>query len=221
MAGFFGQFAQSWANPEGPMMFLHRMQGARMSFIRGAIGAKKNLECLDLGAGIGMVSAELAKMGHSVDSVECERELIEKSQELHSEFSGAMEWICADAASFEPKKSYDVIVCLEMLEHVDNPEELCCKMVSWLNPGGHLVLSTLNRTNAAYFTAILGAEYILGLLPRGTHDFEKFLTPAELNHYTEPLICQKIQGLIYNPLEKNFFLGRCLSINYIGHWKKD
>jgi 2-polyprenyl-6-hydroxyphenyl methylase/3-demethylubiquinone-9 3-methyltransferase len=219
MAGFFAQFSQSWANPMGPMVFLHRMQGARMAFIRKALASQGPLMGLDLGSGVGMVSAELAMLGHVIDSVEREPDLITKAQELHKEQSASISWITCEAESFVPSQSYDFIVCLEMLEHVADPENLCKKMVSWLKPSGHLILSTINRTNSAYIATILGAEYLFKILPVGTHAFEKFLKPEEINHYTDPLICQKIQGLIYNPLEKIFFLGQSLCINYIGHWK--
>ncbi len=219
MAGFFSQFSQSWADPMGPMVFLHRMQGARMGFIRQALDSSGPLIGLDLGSGVGMVSAELAKLGHIIDSVEQEPDLIAQAQCLHGEHSVSINWIVSEAESFQPKQSYDFIVCLEMLEHVEDPEGLCQKMVSWLKPNGQLILSTINRTNRAYIAAILGAEYWCKILPIGTHEFEKFLKPEELNHYTAPLICQKIQGLIYNPLEKIFFLGQSLAINYIGLWK--
>ncbi len=219
MAGFFAQFAQSWMDPSGPMVFLHRMQKARLAFIEEAMGGQKGLVGLDLGSGMGLVSVELAKMGHLVDSVEKEEELIHAAKQAHGEFGDRIRWICSPIESFEPRQLYDFIVCLEVLEHTSDPQGLCQKMIPWLKPGGHLILSTINRTNCAYFVAILGAEYIAQLLPKGTHDFERFLKPEELNHYTDPLICQRIRGLIYNPLEKSFFLGNSLSINYIGHWK--
>lgn len=221
--GFFSQFAQSWSDPNGPMVFLHRMQAARIAFIEKAISecSSPSLYGLDLGAGLGLVSEELAKKGHLIDSVELEKSLCEEAQKRHmgNGLSDRVRVICSSAETYAPSECYDFIVCLEMLEHVDNPQELCQKMISWLKPGGSLILSTLNRTNCAYFTAILGAEWILNILPKGTHDFQKFITPEELNHWTDPLLCRKIKGLIYNPLEKQFFLGESLSVNYIGHWK--
>jgi len=201
------------------MVFLHRMQAARIQFIKSALGERNNLIGLDLGAGIGLVSKELAKMGHFLDCVEMEADLLNQARVLHAEYCDKISFFEASAETFQPMQRYDFIVCLEMLEHVESPLELCQKMISWLNPGGSIILSTMNRTNRAYFAAILGAEYVMNILPIGTHEFEKFITPHELNHFIEPLICQNIKGLIYNPFEKSFFLGQSLAINYIGHWK--
>jgi len=219
MSGFFSQFATSWVDPVGPMIFLHRMQTARVQFIKNSLGNKKNLMGLDLGAGIGQLSQELAKMGHYVDCVEQESELIMQAKVLHAEHSDRITFFESRAEDFQPLQKYDFIVCMEMLEHVDDPVVLCQQMISWLHPGGSIIMSTINRTTQAYSAAILGAEYILKILPIGTHEFEKFITPHELNHYMEPLICQNIKGLIYNPFEKTFFIGQSLSINYIGEWR--
>jgi 2-polyprenyl-6-hydroxyphenyl methylase/3-demethylubiquinone-9 3-methyltransferase len=221
MSGFFSQFASSWANPQGPMMFLHQMNSARIQFILECLNHKKGLVGLDVGCGIGQVTKLLLDAGYAMDCLEQEEELVKQAKELLKDHVENVRFYCEEALSFEPIERYDFIVCLEMLEHVDNPIALCKKMQTWLNPGGIIIVSTINRTNIAYFSAIFGAEYLFNILPKGTHEFDHFITPQEMNMAMEPLICKTIKGLIYNPFEKKFFIGQSLCINYIGCWSDE
>lgn len=216
--GQFEKFAENWHNPSAEMSLLHQMNQLRIPYVLSFIN--KKMKGLDVGTGGGLVPLSLAKHDVLCDGIDIEQKLIEVAQREAQQNSLSIKFICSSVESYETSEQYDFITCFEMLEHVENPDFVVKKMMSWLKPGGLLFISTINRTLAAYMATIIVAEYILKWLPVSTHSYEKFITPQELQSYLEPSIPMDLRGIIYNPLEKSkFFLGSSLSVNYIGVWK--
>lgn len=215
----FAPFAATWTDPQGEMALLHQMQPARRQFLREHL-APQHRTGLDVGCGGGVNALDLARLGYHMEAIELEQELIDVAQKESDTQQLVIKWQQSSIEDFQPQNQYDFICCYEVLEHLDEPEVACSKMLSWLKPGGLIFCSTLNQTLLSYVIAIGAAEYLLRELPIGTHEFEKFLPPQKLTAALLPAECQELRGMIYNPLEKTFFLGESLSVQYIGAWKK-
>jgi len=218
----FNLLANEWWDPKGKCRPLHELNPTRLQFIgdRCRLAQKR---ILDIGCGGGILSESMAAQGALVTGIDASSQVLEVAK-LHAEMSGRtgtlnyIETTAEDYAELHPA-SFDVITCLELLEHVPDPRsiiEACAKLIK---PKGHLFFSTLNRTPKAYLFAVLGAEYALNLLPRGTHEFEKFIKPSELDEWLRnaSLSLKELSGLDYNPFTHTSTLTEDVSINYLAH----
>ena len=174
---------------------------------------------LDVGCGGGILAESIAKKGAKVTGIDLSEKAL-KVADLHSLESGVAvryELIAAEELASREAGHYDVVTCMEMLEHVPDPAAIVQACATLVKPGGHIFFSTLNRNPKSYLFAIIGAEYILRLLPRGTHDYMKFITPAELSQYIRlaGLEVDALKGMTYNPLTKIYSLNQNTDVNYL------
>jgi 2-polyprenyl-6-hydroxyphenyl methylase/3-demethylubiquinone-9 3-methyltransferase len=214
----FSDLAHRWWDPTSEFRPLHEINPLRLEWINNRIALSgKNI--IDIGCGGGILAESMAKKGATVTGIDLSEKAL-KVADLHGLESGISvryEKITAEDMAEREAECYDVVTCMEMLEHVPDPASIiraCSKLVK---PGGHVIFSTLNRNIKSYLFAIIGAEYVLQLLPRGTHDYAKFITPAELTQATRNagLQVDAMKGLSYNPLSKVYSLNQDTSVNYM------
>lgn len=211
----FSQHATQWWNIDGPLKTLHDINPARLAFIKQYIDLTGKC-ILDVGCGGGILCEGMALQGANVTGLDVEAEAL-VSARAHAQVSQlSIDYVCQPIESFT-SIAFDSITCMEMLEHVQEPQMVIQHCARLLKEGGYLFLSTLNRTPMAYASAIVGAEYILGLLPRQTHDFDKFLKPSELGEMVRRsgLEVVDIAGLAYNPFTRKAGLQNSVAVNYL------
>ncbi len=214
----FSELAHRWWDPGSEFRPLHEINPLRLEWInaRAPLAGKK---VLDIGCGGGILAESMAAKGANVTGIDLSDKAL-KVADLHSMESGVQvryEKIAAeDMAAREPGQ-FDVVTCMEMLEHVPDPSSIVRACATLVKPGGKLFFSTLNRNPKAYLLAIIGAEYLLRMLPKGTHDYAKFITPAELARYIRQagLEIDGFKGLSYNPLTKIYSLNNDTDVNYL------
>ncbi len=215
----FEILASRWWDKESEFKPLHEINPLRLQYIN-QIAPLENKKVLDIGCGGGILSESMAKLGAKVTGIDLGEAPLEVAK-LHLLESGQdvdYQKISAEEMAEQHPQKFDVITCMEMLEHVPDPESIikaCSKLVK---PNGYVFFSTINRSPKSYLFAIIGAEYILNMLPKGTHDYDKFIRPSELIHWTREadLMRKNITGLIYNPLTKNYSLDpHNVSVNYM------
>lgn len=219
----FNNLAHEWWNPDGQFKTLHQINPARVEFIK-AHAELNDKHLIDVGCGGGILSESMAQAGAMVTAVDLAPQSIEIAK-LHLYESGlAVNYECIEIGEKASKmpEQFDVLTCMEMLEHVPNPEYIVGECAKLIKPNGIAFFSTLNRNLKSYALGVLAAEYILGLVPKGTHDYQKFIKPSELRgmlslHKLEVIA---IQGINYNPLTQNFGLINNTDINYIVACKK-
>ena len=216
----FEDLASRWWDPNSEFKPLHEINPLRLNFIdqRAQIEGKT---VLDIGCGGGILSESMAARGAQVTGIDAGKAPLTVAR-LHALESGIdvdYRHITAEGLAAEMPASFDIVTCMEMLEHVPNPASVLKACAELVKPGGHVFLSTINRTPKAYAFAIVGAEYLLQLLPKGTHEYNKFITPAELEQWSREagLSFTEIQGMSYNPFNKQYKLGRDLDVNYLVH----
>jgi 2-polyprenyl-6-hydroxyphenyl methylase / 3-demethylubiquinone-9 3-methyltransferase len=216
----FSELAHKWWDKNSEFKPLHDINPLRLNYINQA-APLKNMIVLDVGCGGGILSEAMAEKGAKVTGIDLGEKALNVAQ-LHSLESGIhvdYRYISVEALAEQSPASFDVVTCLEMLEHVPNPAsvvEACAKLVK---PGGHVFFSTINRNPKAYLLAVLGAEYVLNMLPRGTHDYTKFIKPSELASWMRAVDLDLINqtGMSYNPITKHYWLGEDVSVNYLVH----
>lgn len=211
----FSQLASQWWNVHGPLKTLHDINPTRIDFMQNHIHLSK-LRVLDVGCGAGILSEALAQAGAEVCAIDAGEEVIQVAR-LHAQNNGlTIQYDCILVEDYEAP-DFDVLCCMEMLEHVNNPELVIKHCSRLLKPGGHLFLSTINRTLTAYGAAIVAGEYLLGLLPRQTHDYRKFIKPAELAAMARAAGLEVIdlQGMNYNPFTSKANLQPSVAVNYL------
>ena len=219
----FGALANRWWDPEGPQKALHALNPVRLQYVKQRV-ALRDAVVLDVGCGGGLLSEALAKEGAKVTALDLAPELI-KVAKLHRLESGvAVDYRLqsVEALAAEQPGSFDAITCMEMLEHVPDPSAIIAACDSLLKPGGQLFLSTLNRTPAAFALAIVGAEYVARLLPKGTHQYQDFIKPAELAAWLRAadLQLQDVSGLAYEPWRNGARLISRTDVNYLASASK-
>jgi len=214
----FSDLAHHWWDPASEFRPLHEINPLRLEWIHSRCPLDGKV-VLDIGCGGGILSESMARKGAQVTGIDLSEKAL-KVADLHSLESGVpvrYELISAEELAAREPRRYDVVTCMEMLEHVPDPAAVVQACATLVKPGGHVFFSTINRNPKAYLFAVLAAEYLLRLLPKGTHDYAKFITPAELARFAREadLNVQGLKGLTYNPLTKIYSLNRDTSVNYM------
>jgi len=214
----FSELAHKWWDKDSEFKPLHDINPLRLDFIDRHAGlAGKRV--VDVGCGGGILAESMAARGARVTGIDLAKKSLKVAQ-LHSLESGvAVDYraIAVEALAEEGPGTWDAVTCLEMLEHVPDPESVVAACARLVRPGGMVFFSTINRNQTAYLQAIIAAEYLLGMLPRGTHDFARFLKPSELSRMlrTHGLALVDITGMHYNPLSRHYSLGGNTDVNYL------
>jgi 2-polyprenyl-6-hydroxyphenyl methylase/3-demethylubiquinone-9 3-methyltransferase len=214
----FSDLAHRWWDPTSEFRPLHEINPLRLEWINNCV-ALSGKNVIDIGCGGGILAESMAKKGAKVTGIDLSDKAL-KVADLHGLESGISvryEKIAAEDMADREAGQYDVVTCMEMLEHVPDPASIIRACAKLVKPGGHVFFSTLNRSPKSYLFAVIGAEYLLQLLPKGTHDYAKFITPAELSQSIRNagLQLNTIKGMSYNPLSKIYSLNQDTSVNYL------
>lgn len=214
----FGELAHRWWDPNSEFKPLHDINPLRLGWIDRCVGLKGK-RVLDVGCGGGLLSEGMAAMGAEVTGIDLSEKPLGVAR-LHLLESGHKvdyRKISVEELAEQLPGAFDVVTCLEMLEHVPNPSSTITACARLVKPGGEVFFSTLNRNPKAYLLAIVGAEYVLKMLPKGTHDYAKFIKPSELARWAKmgQLEPSELIGMSYNPITKEYSLGRDTSVNYL------
>ncbi|GAL57353.1 3-demethylubiquinone-9 3-methyltransferase [Pseudescherichia vulneris NBRC 102420] len=217
----FEAVASRWWDTEGEFKPLHRINPLRLGYIAERVGGLFGKKVLDVGCGGGILAESMAREGANVSGLDMGFEPLQVAR-LHALESGVhVEYVQETVEEHAAKQAgqYDVVTCMEMLEHVPDPQSVVHACARLVKPGGHVFFSTLNRSGKAWLLAIVGAEYVLRMVPKGTHDVKKFIKPAELISWIDPTPLQErhMIGLHYNPLSDRFKLAPGVDVNYMLH----
>lgn len=216
----FEAMASKWWDPNSEFKPLHDINPLRLNYIDN-IASLSGKKVIDIGCGGGILSESMAQRGALVTGIDMGEAPLSVAR-IHQKQSGVeVNYLhsTAEKMAEETPQTYDIVTCLEMLEHVPDPSSViraCQKMVK---PGGHVFFSTINRSPKSYLFAIIGAEYVLKLLPKGTHDYKKLIKPSELAAWSRAagLVVQDIRGMTYNPFTQKYKLGTNVDVNYLIH----
>ena len=222
----FEELAARWWDPDGAFKPLHDINPLRTAYISGLCNPAGR-RVLDVGCGGGILAESLCRHGAAVTAIDkgeaslAVARLHQKESGLNIDYRYASAEEMAAACNKDAER-FDIITCLEMLEHVPRPPSVVTACAEMLQPGGLLFFSTINRNPKSFLFAIIGAEYVLGLLPRGTHDYAKLIRPAELAGWCREAGLELLQqtGMGYNPFTKRYFLQQSIAVNYIACYRK-
>lgn len=215
----FSALAHRWWDPESEFRPLHQINPLRLGWIANQVGGLRGRQVLDVGCGGGILSEAMARQGAVVKGIDLADKPL-KVAKLHALEAGVQvdyERVAIEVLAQREPASRDVVTCMEMLEHVPDPSSVVRACMTLVRPGGHVFFSTLNRNPKSYLFAIIGAEYVLRLLPRGTHDWSRFIRPSELARMARDagLATGDLMGLTYNPLTRVYRLADDTSVNYM------
>ena len=219
----FSELAHQWWNPAGDFKPLHDLNPLRLDFIdeRVGLGGKS---VIDVGCGGGILAESMAQRGAAVTGIDLADKPLMVARLHLAESGNQVDYrnISAEEIAGKMPQQFDAVTCMEMLEHVPDPASTVAACAALAKPGGHVFFSTINRNPKSYLFAIVGAEYVLRLLPRGTHDYAKFIKPSELAALCRRagLDVRSVTGMTYNPLTKIYALGDDTDVNYIVHCVK-
>lgn len=221
----FNDMAKEWWNPTGKLHTLHAINPIRLKFIKNKIeqhfGSWPNeLKILDIGCGGGLASVPLAKLGAKVTGIDASINNV-KAAMSHSKIQNLqIKYICETAENH--KDQYDVVICLELVEHVNDVEKFIASVAKLIKPNGIVIFSTLNRTPKSFLLSIALAEYVLRWVPKGTHDYQKFIKPSELAKYAanNELKLIEMKGMEYNIITKGWSLNDNVNVNYLAYFSK-
>lgn len=219
----FSELAHRWWDPNSEFKPLHDLNPLRLGWIDG-IAHLSGKQVVDVGCGGGILSESMAGIGATVRGIDLSSKAL-KVADLHSLESGVAvtyEEIAVEDLAARAPGSVDVVTCMEMLEHVPDPQSIVRACMTLVKPGGFVFFSTINRNLKAYLLAIVGAEYLLNMLPRGTHDYQKFITPSEMARFARNVGLEMIEmrGMTFNPLTQIYSLSRDTDVNYMMAFRK-
>lgn len=216
----FEELAARWWDPASEFKPLHDINPLRLDYIdqRAGLAGKR---VLDIGCGGGILAESMARRGAKVTGIDMGEAPLAVAR-LHLLESGLdidYQRITAEEFAEQHPEAFDVVTCMELLEHVPDPARTVAACMKLVKPGGHVFFSTINRNPKSYLFAIIGAEYLLRLLPKGTHDYGKFIRPSELVGWTRRagLAARELTGMSYNPFTQTYSLGKDISVNYLLH----
>ena len=220
----FEKLASRWWDPHSEFKPLHDINPLRLDYI-DRLAPLAGKEVIDVGCGGGLLTEGMALRGARVTGIDMGKAPLSVAQ-LHQHESGLdidYRQTTAEQVAAERPGSYDIVTCLEMLEHVPDPSAVIAACERLITDDGHVILSTINRNPKAYLFAVIGAEYLLRLLPRGTHDYSKFIRPSEMEAWARDcgLRLTDLSGMSYNPLTREYSLGSDVSVNYLACFRKD
>ncbi|HRE14479.1 MAG TPA: bifunctional 2-polyprenyl-6-hydroxyphenol methylase/3-demethylubiquinol 3-O-methyltransferase UbiG [Usitatibacteraceae bacterium] len=215
----FSALAHKWWDPESEIRPLHEINPLRLAHIDRLVGGLAGKRVIDVGCGGGILAEAMAVAGAQVTGIDLADKPLKVATLHRLETGVALDYrlqSAEDAAAAEPG-AYDVVTCMEMLEHVPDPASTVKACAGLAKPGGWIFFATINRNPKSFLFAIVGAEYVLGLLPKGTHEYGKFITPAELSAHARAagLESADLAGLTYNPFTKVFAMGTDVGVNYV------
>jgi len=213
----FTAMAAQWWDPNGDLKTLHQINPLRLGYILEKTPLQGKT-VIDIGCGGGILAESMAKQGAIVTGIDLNSAVIEVAQLHQLESHTEVEYLTTSAETLAKQRpqQYDIVTCFEMLEHVPDPASIVQTSATLVKPGGHLFFSTLNRNMKSYLFAIVGAEYLLKLLPKNTHDYAKFIRPSELAKWLEnaSLQPQETRGVKYDIFDKSFAFCQDVSVNY-------
>lgn len=214
----FDDLADNWWDTKGPVKPLHQLNPVRLNYILKHT-TLQNKKILDVGCGGGILTESLAKERAQVRGIDLSEKALQCAKQHAAAESLSIEYelICIEELAEQQPHTYDVITCMELLEHVPNPKSVIKACAQLLKPRGYVFFSTINRSFKAFLTTIIGAEYLLKMLPKGTHDYSTFIKPAELNQWASQaqLHLIDLSGIRYQPLSGKFTLSQDVSANYV------
>jgi len=219
----FTALAQSWWDPNGPSKPLHDLNPLRLQYIERALRLE-GIAVLDVGCGGGILSEAMARAGARVLGIDLSQAVLDVAElhALESKVPAEYRTVAAEELAEERPAGFDLVTCMEMLEHVPDPAASVRALAALAKPGGDVIVSTLNRNPMAFAVAILGAEYIARVLPRGTHEYLKFIRPSELARWARAagLTLRDLTGITYNPLTRSFRLSSDTRVNYLARFTR-
>jgi 2-polyprenyl-6-hydroxyphenyl methylase / 3-demethylubiquinone-9 3-methyltransferase len=220
----FDDLAHRWWDPEGEFKPLHEINPLRLDYVERR-APLADARVLDVGCGGGILAEAMARRGAHVTGIDMAEAPLEVAR-LHLLESGLevdYRQVPVEQLADEMPGAFDVVTCMEMLEHVPDPASVVAACARLVRPGGHVFFSTINRNPRSFLFAIIGAEYLLRLLPRGTHEYARFIRPSELTHWVRAagLETRHLGGLGYNPLTREYRLDDDVQVNYLMHTTRD
>ena len=220
----FSALAHRWWDPQSEFRPLHQINPLRLDYIDRTAGLKAR-RVLDVGCGGGILAEAMARSGARVKGVDLSDKALKVAQlhSLESRVAVDYEAVSAEDLAARSPAAYDIVTCMELLEHVPDPASTVRACARLARPGGQVFFSTINRNLKSYLLAVIGAEYVLKLLPKGTHDYAKFIKPSELARHCRDagLAVREVKGMTYNPLTRTYALGADTDVNYLVHCTRE